>query len=235
VTKLSRGVTLASAVCAALLAAGIADAKSSQTRMSAAPMPSAQAVAAAVQQRLTDRQQLSRPDLPRPPDALQPGFGDREPFVLRHFDEIDADQSGAITKAEIEAYIAAKKAEFVAKLEETFKAADADSSGGLSADEAKAGMPHVARHFEALDANDDGVVTLEELKNPPNFGQLHKALLDKIKAADSNGDNKIDVNEVAAVFPDVPAADLQAKFDELDRNDDGWLSVGEIISQLRRH
>lgn len=228
-TKFSHRVALATAVCAALLAAGAADAKAASKKN---PVTATQATAAL--QSLGRMQPPARPDLPPPGEGFRPGPGDREPFVLRYFDEIDADQSGAITKQEIEAFMAARKAEFVARLEEKFKAADADGDGKLSLAEAEAGMPHVADHFKGLDADGDGSVTLEELKTPPNFGQLHKALLEKIKAADVNGDNKIDVNEVAAVFPDVSPDALQAKFDELDRNKDGWLSVGEIVSRFRK-
>lgn len=51
-----------------------------------------------------------------------------------------------------------------ARMEGRFKKADADGSGGLSRAEAEKAMPMVARHFDEIDANKDGQVTLEEIE-----------------------------------------------------------------------
>lgn len=50
---------------------------------------------------------------------------------------------------------------------EKFQNADADHDGRLSPSEAQA-MPFVARHFDAIDTNHDGYVSLDELKAARN-------------------------------------------------------------------
>jgi len=51
-----------------------------------------------------------------------------------------------------------------ARFNERFKQADADGDGALSRAEAEKGMPRLARHFDVIDANKDGLVTREELE-----------------------------------------------------------------------
>ena len=47
---------------------------------------------------------------------------------------------------------------------ERFKKADANGDGKLTKAEADAGMPMVARNFDALDTNKDGFVTPDEIR-----------------------------------------------------------------------
>jgi hypothetical protein len=49
-------------------------------------------------------------------------------------------------------------------LESRFAAADKDSDGTLTLDEAKAGMPLVARNFDKIDTEKKGVITLDQIK-----------------------------------------------------------------------
>jgi len=56
------------------------------------------------------------------------------------------------------------RAEAQARVRERFKKADTNGDGQLSREEAQKGMPQVARDFDRIDANKDGVVTLEELE-----------------------------------------------------------------------
>lgn len=53
----------------------------------------------------------------------------------------------------------AKAKEITAK----FKAADKNADGQLSLDEAKAGMPRVAKGFDKIDVEKKGYVTLEQI------------------------------------------------------------------------
>jgi hypothetical protein len=56
------------------------------------------------------------------------------------------------------------RAEVRAQSQERFKKADANGDGRLTREEAARGMPLVARHFDQIDTNKDGVVTMEELQ-----------------------------------------------------------------------
>lgn len=59
-----------------------------------------------------------------------------------------------------------QKREARAAFEARFKAADTDGDGGLSQEElAKSGgFPNIRKNFDAIDANRDGKVTLEEVR-----------------------------------------------------------------------
>ena len=56
------------------------------------------------------------------------------------------------------------RAEAQARGRERFKKADANGDGRLSREEAQKGMPQLARDFDRIDANKDGMVTLDELE-----------------------------------------------------------------------
>lgn len=55
-----------------------------------------------------------------------------------------------------------RRARMAQELRARFAKADTDGDGALSRTEAKA-MPRVAGHFDAIDADHDGKVTLEEI------------------------------------------------------------------------
>jgi Ca2+-binding EF-hand superfamily protein len=48
--------------------------------------------------------------------------------------------------------------------QEKFTAADKNTDGKLTLEEAKAGMPRIASNFKKIDTNNDGFVTMEEIK-----------------------------------------------------------------------
>lgn len=50
------------------------------------------------------------------------------------------------------------------RIQERFSQADRDNDGGISLEEAYDSMPQLARHFGAVDLNNDHVITLEELE-----------------------------------------------------------------------
>lgn len=49
-------------------------------------------------------------------------------------------------------------------IESRFKAADKNSDGKLTLDEAKAGMPRIANAFDKIDADNKGYVTLQQIE-----------------------------------------------------------------------
>jgi Ca2+-binding EF-hand superfamily protein len=52
----------------------------------------------------------------------------------------------------------------IQEAQEKFIAADKNADGKLSLEEAKAGMPRIASNFKKIDTNNDGFVTMEEIK-----------------------------------------------------------------------
>ncbi len=50
------------------------------------------------------------------------------------------------------------------KLEERFNAADKDHDGKLTKAEAQAGMPRLAKHFDEIDTQKTGSLTLDQVK-----------------------------------------------------------------------
>lgn len=59
---------------------------------------------------------------------------------------------------------AAQDSEKVKQLEEKFKAADKNADGKLTLDEAKDGMPRVAKAFDKIDTQKNGYITLDQIK-----------------------------------------------------------------------
>ncbi len=59
---------------------------------------------------------------------------------------------------------AAEDSEKVKQLEEKFKAADKNADGKLTLDEAKDGMPRVAKAFDKIDTQKNRYITLDQIK-----------------------------------------------------------------------
>ncbi len=85
-------------------------------------------------------------------------------MALKHFDKLDLNKDGVVTKAEIQQARANRRAAFQQKFEARFKAADTNGDGGLSKEEAAKSFPWLARRFDQLDTNKDGLLTIDELK-----------------------------------------------------------------------
>ena len=84
------------------------------------------------------------------------------PRVAKNFDAIDADKSGMVTLAEIQAAMKKMAKEAHKRGVERFKAADKNGDGVLDREEAKA-MPKVAKNFDAIDADKSGTLTEKEI------------------------------------------------------------------------
>jgi Ca2+-binding EF-hand superfamily protein len=84
------------------------------------------------------------------------------PRVSKNFDKIDTDKDGTVSLDEIKAAMTHAKKSMHEKGEAAFKKADADNDGTLDKTEAKA-MPRVAKNFDAIDADKDGTVSMEEI------------------------------------------------------------------------
>lgn len=58
----------------------------------------------------------------------------------------------------------AQSAAQIAEMEKRFAAADKDGDGKLTPDEAKQGMPRVAKNFTKIDVGGKGFVTIDDIK-----------------------------------------------------------------------
>lgn len=84
------------------------------------------------------------------------------PRISKHFDAIDTDKDGTISMDEVKASMMHAKQSMHEKGEAAFKKADKDNDGTLDKEEAKA-MPRVAKNFDAIDADKDGTVSMDEI------------------------------------------------------------------------
>jgi Ca2+-binding EF-hand superfamily protein len=85
------------------------------------------------------------------------------PRILEHFDEIDANHDGQITADELRAFHEKMRGEKGKHLGAMFKKLDTDGDGRISRAEAQA-APRLAERFDAIDANKDGFITMDEMK-----------------------------------------------------------------------
>ncbi len=82
------------------------------------------------------------------------------PHLAQRFDRVDANKDGRVTLEEVNV---ARKAAMQAHFEQRFKRADSNSDGKISRAEAEQAMPRLVRHFDRIDADKDGQVTIEEM------------------------------------------------------------------------
>jgi Ca2+-binding EF-hand superfamily protein len=220
---ISRGLVLVAAVSVLLVAAADADAKGNKKKR-AAQVPAA--AAAPVQSGPMGLAGSGMGGMGGMGAGQGPAAG--EPFVLRHFDEIDADHNGQLSRTEIETWAAQMRAQFQAQVQERFKAADTNSDGLLSRDEARLGAPRLYLHFEFVDANGDGQVSVAELEQLRDPAVMRQRVLDRVRQADQNHDGKLNLAEMQVSFPG-----LAEHFSELDRDHDGFLTPDDFGGGMR--
>jgi len=104
------------------------------------------------------------------------------------------------------------------------KRADTNGDGMISREEAAA-LPMISKHFDEIDANHDGQITVEELRA---FHAKQRA--EHFKKIDTDGDGRISRAEAQANAPR-----LAAHFDQLDANKDGFLTPDELAAAHARH
>jgi hypothetical protein len=111
------------------------------------------------------------------------------------------------------------------------QALDTDGDKMISLAEAQQGAPWLASRFNDIDANKDGLLSIEEvLEHEPMPGEriVHN-MQDDFATADSNADGRLSRAEAEAM-PIVN--DL---FDEMDTNADGYVTTEEIHEHARSH
>ena len=109
--------------------------------------------------------------------------------------------------------------------------ADTDGDGRVSRAEATAaGAERSGAWFDKLDLDKDGFVTKEETRQARETRRsaMREKADEHFKAADSNGDGQLSLDEVQAKMPKF--AD---RFNTLDKDKNGYLSKSEL--QRPRH
>ena len=104
---------------------------------------------------------------------------------------------------------------------ERLKAADKNADGMLSRDEA-ASLPFILKNFDAIDADRNGYITVEELHAFHAQHKGHRGHRGGLKALDKDGDGRISREEAAA------APRLAQNFAKIDTNGDGFLTKDEL-------
>lgn len=83
-----------------------------------------------------------------------------------HFDAIDSNKDGKLSKEELQASRSASHPQHKAGFEQHFTQADKDGDGALTKAEAEAEagkLKHLVQHFDQLDADKDGKIAQEEV------------------------------------------------------------------------
>jgi Ca2+-binding EF-hand superfamily protein len=115
--------------------------------------------------------------------------------------------------------------------------ADTDGDGRVSRAEAtSAGEQRSGEWFDKLDLNKDGYVTQEEMKQARETrhgnmrADMKAKMEERFKAADTNGDGQLSLDEVQAKMPRM--AD---RFGEIDQDKNGLLTKEELQRSGPRH
>ena len=156
------------------------------------------------------------------------------PMLVKHFDTIDANKDGRLSKEEMHAARKAGRDKHKQDMQAKFKAADTNGDGAVSKQEAEAAkLDKLTKHFDTLDANKDGKLTTEEMQ--ASRKAMHEKFKgkfeEKFKAADKDGDGALTKQEAEA----AGLKRLAAGFDKADANKDGKVVLDELKSMRPRH
>jgi Ca2+-binding EF-hand superfamily protein len=80
------------------------------------------------------------------------------------FTKLDLDKDGYVTQEETRQARETRRGERQERFDEHFKSADTNNDGQLSLDEVQSGMPRLAQRFNAVDKDQNGFLTKDELQ-----------------------------------------------------------------------
>jgi phosphatidylethanolamine-binding protein (PEBP) family uncharacterized protein len=129
---------------------------------------------------------------PAPAQNPPPGGGQRKPWLQMHGTELDADQDGSVTMAEILGDMKAAAAKYDANNDDVITPAEIETAGDVREGAAFAGF--IYRHAIELDANNDSRLTSAELTDAAKY---------IFGTADLDHDGKLTTEEVQSA-PNAP-------------------------------
>jgi hypothetical protein len=111
------------------------------------------------------------------------------------------------------------------------KAIDTDGDRMISLAEAQQGAPALASRFNELDANKDGLLSIDEVTADQRMHSVRivRDLQEDFTAADRNADGMLTKTEAA----EMPIVD--EFFGEMDANADGFVTKEEIQAHAKTH
>jgi len=148
--------------------------------------------------------------------------------MRRHFQELDSDGNGVVTKEEMVALFEASAPPSISEpgkwVHEVFDQLDSDGSGELEFTEFQAAVMQayvgiseetMQAAFHALDVDSSGTISREELGRV--MCASNEELTSYIAKADLNGDGELDFDEFKAIFASLPPS-LSSTYETCDFN-----------------
>ena len=127
--------------------------------------------------------------------------------IERLFEIADDNDDGQVTEDEVSSH-----------LWNRISVVDANANGGITLEEIDEYLPSRGeRHFNRLDANEDGFITADEVSD---------SIWERLSSADANDDGQISQEELTEYAESRPSA----VFRHLDDNDDGQITEDEVGS-----